>query len=207
VLLTLWIDWRPLLNLLALIGNREVIATHVQGVGIWAPLLLTSILSLQVVVAVVPVHLLMMTNGYLYGFSRGLLFNLVGTVGASQLTFVLARRAGRPIAKRLVPNNIRNRWSSIAKRQGFTFYLFFLWFPIIPSNLMNIVAGLSSISFWRFLAANFLGRLPSVVLVTLIGAYGLELSLQTWVIIAVGGVGLFFVGRYCTAKVEQHYLK
>jgi uncharacterized membrane protein YdjX (TVP38/TMEM64 family) len=42
---------------------------------------------------------------------------------------------------------------------------------------MNLVAGLSSISARRFLAASILGRLPGTVLLTLVGAYGLQVPI------------------------------
>jgi hypothetical protein len=55
------------------------------------------------------------------------------------------------------------------------------------------------------LAANFLGRLPGVTLITLIGSHGLELSTQQWFILAGVGVILFIGGRYAANRVQARY--
>ena len=206
-LVVLWLGWRPLLDLWFFVSNREAVTIYFQNVGVWGPLLLVSILSFNVVLAVIPSHIFLITSGYLYGFSYGLLFNMIASVGTSQLVFVLIQRTGRPLVDRFAPAHILERWRHVAERQGFIFFLFFFWFPIIPSNVMNFIAGLSPISFWAFLAANFLGRLPGIALITLIGSHGVTLSSTQWIVIAgVGGI-LFVAGRYATKKVERYFSK
>lgn len=220
-LFVLWSGRHLWLDFLAFIGDRQAVTAYVQGFGGWGPVLLGLLLSIQVVIAVIPGHILMITGGYLYGFSSGLAINLIGTVGTSQLVFALVRRKGRPLVNRLAAGHrdaratgdaratrdVLDRWQQVAARQGFAFFLFFFWFPIVPSNLMNFVAGLSSISFWHFFAANFLGRLPGVVLVTLVGSHGFALSAKGWVVAITGGLGLFFIGRYWATKLERRYFK
>jgi len=172
ILLTLYLGRNLIVDFLAFMSDRQAITTYLQGYGLWGPLLLVLILSAQVVFAVIPGHIIMITGGYLYGFNEGLLLNFIGTVIASQIAFVVVRWAGRPLVTRLIPAHILNRWDHAASPQGFVFFLFFFWFPIVPGNVMNFVAALSSISFWSFFAANFFGRLPGVILVTLIGSHG-----------------------------------
>lgn len=204
-LLLLWLGWPSLQNLLHFLSDRSAMTAFLQQVGWWGPLLLILILSMQVLVAVIPGHILMIAGGYLYGFGDGLLLNLTGTVLASQLAFVLARQAGRPLVTRFVAAQRLDHWQRAAPRQGFFFFLIFFWVPLLPSNLMNFVAGLGTISFWEFLAANMVGRLPGVILVTLIGSHGLELSGQQGLFLAVGGVILFVAARLVANKVQRHY--
>ena len=205
ILLALWVGRHFLFEILTLISNREALTVYLQSLGWWGPFLLVVILSSQVIFAVIPGHILMITGGYLYGFSGGLTLNLLGTVVASQAAFVAVRWAGQPLVSRLASASVLERWHQLANKQGLAFFLFFFWFPVVPSNIMNFVAGLSSISFWSFLTANLLGRLPGVMLVTLIGAYGFELSTRVWVILAIVGMGLFFGGRYSVGKLQQRY--
>jgi uncharacterized membrane protein YdjX (TVP38/TMEM64 family) len=207
ILTGLWLNRARVLALLALLADRAALTAHLEAFGPWGPLLLVLILSLNVIFAIIPGHILLISGGYLYGFSYGLSLNLVGTVGASQLVFVLVQWAGRPLAQRLIPPAILSRWRQVAQRQGFIFFLLFFWFPIIPSNVMNFVAGLSPISFWAFLAANFLGRLPGIALVTLIGSHGLELSFEQWLVMALLGGTLFLAGRFATKRVERYFAK
>jgi len=204
-LLLLWLGWSYLPGLLSFVTNRETVVAYMQGFGIWGAVVLLCLMTLQVAVAIIPGQVLLMTSGYLYGFGSGLALNLLGNVVASQLAFVAARWGGRPLVERLVPAGALNHWRRAAEHQGVSFYLFFFWFPIIPTNLMNFVAGLGSISFWRFLAANFFGRLPGLILITLIGAYGVKLSLWQGAALAVLALVLVLAGRYATGKLRQRY--
>jgi uncharacterized membrane protein YdjX (TVP38/TMEM64 family) len=105
----------------------------------------------------------------------------------------------------MIPNGIRTRWEPVVKRQGLFFFTLIFWFPVIPSNITNYIGGISPISFWAFLAASFVGRLPGVLLITAIGAYGLELSLQQWGLVGLLGILLIFVGRAATSRLERHF--
>jgi uncharacterized membrane protein YdjX (TVP38/TMEM64 family) len=205
ILLALWFGRHQLLSLLNFFRNREAVTAYLEPLGWWGPLLYLLIVFIQVLTATIPGHALMIAAGYLYGFPMGLALNLIGGVGASQLAFVIARRAGQPFVNRVTPERILKRWQPVAERQGFFFFLTCFWLPVVPHNATNYIAGLSSISFWRFLGANFLGRLPGMILVTLIGAYGLELSWSQWGIIAVIGILLIVGGRNLAAKFERYY--
>jgi uncharacterized membrane protein YdjX (TVP38/TMEM64 family) len=147
----------------------------------------------------------MVAAGYLYGFIGGALLNLLGVVIASQLAFLLARYAGQSRVRQMIPDGIRTRWEPVIRRQGVFFFTLIFWFPIIPSNITNYIGGISPISFWAFMAASIVGRLPGVLLITAIGAYGLELSLQQWGLVALFGVLLVFAGRVATNRLEQHF--
>ena len=201
ILSLLWVNRQQLLDLLNFFRDREAVIAYLEPLGFWGPLLYLLILYIQVLTATIPGHALMITAGYLYGFAGGFILNLMGGVGASQLAFVIARRAGQPFVSRIVSESILKRWQKAAERPGFFFFLTCFWLPIVPHNATNYLAGLSSISFWQFFWANLLGRLPGLVVVTLIGSHGLELTWQQWSIMAV--VGLLFIvgGRYLARKV------
>ncbi len=204
-LLVLWAGRDHLLGLLSFLKDREAVVAYLEPLGIWGPLLYLVILAVQVFTAIIPGHALMIAAGYLYGFAGGLTLNVIGAVIVSQLAFVLARRAGRPAAQRVVPANVLDRWDSVAKTQGFFFFLICFWFPLIPSNATNYIAGLSPISFWLFFLANFLGRLPGLILVTLIGSHGLALTWQQWVVILPVALLLVVGARFLTVKIERRF--
>ena len=205
LVLAFWLVRRPLFELLVLLKDREAIIAYLQGHSAWGPAVLTTIIVLQVLIATIPGHVFMIAGGYVYGFTIAFLITLVSTVAASQLAFALARAFGRPIVHRLAPPKLIGRWEKVADRQGFVFFLFAFILPIFPSDLMSYVAGLSSISSRRFLAANFLGRLPCAVLMTLIGSHGFEWPLQAWVLIILASASMFLVWRYCSAKLDERY--
>jgi uncharacterized membrane protein YdjX (TVP38/TMEM64 family) len=131
------------------------------------------------------------------------LFNLAFTVGASQLAYLVARWAGRPIVYRFVDRETVVYWEQIANQKGVLFFTIAFLLPIFPSDAMNFVAGLSGIDARRFLVANFLGRFPSAVMLTLIGAYGLELTPIVWGMIIAAYVLFFVVGHYVVNQIKK----
>ncbi|MBK8934080.1 MAG: TVP38/TMEM64 family protein [Chloroflexi bacterium] len=117
------------------------------------------------------------------------------TVVGSQIAFWLARRAGRPLIEKLAPVDLLNKWYDVSAEKGLLFFLFAFMLPIFPADIMNYIAGLSSLSPRRFFIANLFGRLPGVVVLTAVGAYGFQLSLNAWIGIAIAGVVMLVAWR------------
>lgn len=205
VIAAAWVWREEAATLVHFLKDKDAISHYLEPMGLWGPLLYVVLLCLEVVTIIIPGHALMFAAGYVYGFEKGLLLNIIGAVGASQLAFVISRYAGQDFVPRIIPAKILNRWEKIVKRQGMVFFMISFWFPIIPSNLTNYVAGLSPISFWAFLGANFVGRVPGLIFITLFGAYGFELSPEQWIVAAIAA-GLGIVGgRFIAAKLERLY--
>ncbi len=200
-----WLLRQSLSEWLAVLSDQEFVSNYVQSYGALAPLVLAFLQVLQVIVAFIPGHVFVIAGGYIYGFPLGLLFNIVCVVSASQLGFLLARWAGRPIVHRLAPRETIEKWETIAEKQGFLFFTIAFVLPVFPTDIMNFVAGLTGISPRKFLAANFLGRFPSVLLLTLIGSHGLELSNTVWVLLALLVTAVYIIGRFTILRIEQKY--
>ncbi|MCB8922355.1 MAG: TVP38/TMEM64 family protein [Ardenticatenaceae bacterium] len=191
----LWWLREPLIAILQVVRDREAVAAYLQQFGLLAPLLLSIVLVLQVIVAAIPGHALMIGGGYVYNFAFAFSISLAATVLGSQLAFLLARWAGRPLVERLAPVNLLNKWYDMSAQKGMLFFMFAFMLPIFPSDVMNYVAGLSSLSPRRFFIANLLGRFPGVMLMTAIGAYGFQLSLGVWIGIAIATIIMFIAWR------------
>ncbi|MEZ4591947.1 MAG: TVP38/TMEM64 family protein [Chloroflexota bacterium] len=200
-----WIMRESLSHWLTILSDQEFVSSYVQSYGALAPLVLAFLQVLQVIVAFIPGHVFVIAGGYIYGLPWGLLFNIVCVVSASQLSFMLARWFGRPMVHHLAPVETIEKWEAIAEKQGFLFFTIAFVLPVFPTDIMNFVAGLTGISPKKFLAANFLGRLPSVILLTLIGSHGLELSNTAWVLLALLVTAVYIIGRFAIIRIEQKY--
>lgn len=199
----LWWFWQPITDLLTIVSNREAISAYLAKFGLAGPLLLGLVLVLQVVVAAIPGHILMISGGYVYGFGTAFCVNFVATVGGSQAVFLLARWAGRPTVERLAPAEVLDKWTKLSAQKGLIFFLLAFMLPVFPADVMNYVAGLSSLSSGRFFIANLLGRLPGVVVLTAIGAYGFELSGWVWLIVLAAAAVTFVAWRYGLVREHQ----
>ena len=114
---------------------------RVLPLNLLAPLLLSLILVLQVIVAAIPGHALMVGGGYVFGFGPAVVISLLATVLGSQIGFLLARWAGRPLIEKLAPVDALNKWYDVSARKGLLFFMFAFMVPIFPADVLNYVAG------------------------------------------------------------------
>ena len=192
--LALWYR-QPLYHAASLIQDQDAVVGYLNQFGPLAPLLLSVALVLQVFVAAIPGHVLMLGGGYVYGFWAIFGISVLTTVGASQIAFLLAKWAGQPVVERLAPRQVLDKWNGAATTNSMVFFMFAFMLPIFPADVMNYVAGLSPISGRRFFVANLFGRLPGLVLLSVLGANGLALTPQLIMVVTAVGL-LMFVGWY-----------
>lgn len=196
-------NWEVIGGLLALVKDREAIIEFVGSYGAYGPVLLAIAIILQVIFAAIPGHLLMFACGYLYGFSKGFLLTWITTILASQATFLMARKAGKPLVYRFASKDLIDKWEPVANKQGIVFFIFSFMLPIFPVDVMTYVAGFASISPRRFLIANLIGHIPVAVLMNLAGAYGFELSTGWIIAIVAVGITVMIIWLSYLNKVEE----
>ena len=129
----------------------------------WRAGLFQNMEILQIVLPLIPGGAVLAGGVVCFGPWRGLLLNLLGTYAGSSINFALARRWGRPLAHQLVSESAREkyfRWLEDQKRFDKLFALAIL-LPFFPDDTLCLVAGLSKMTFRRFLLILLL-KLPSV---------------------------------------------
>lgn len=198
-----WIWWDPIKVLINFISDQETFGAYLQSFGLLGPLVLLLAQLLQVFFAFIPGHIVLISAAYVYGFALGLLFNITFTVFASQLAYLFARWAGRPLVYRMADKKTVDYWERVANQKGVLFFTISFLLPVFPSDAMNFVAGLSGIDSRRFLLANFLGRFPSAVTLSLIGAYGLEFSSLQWGLVIAFYIVFFVAGYYVVNRIRN----
>ena len=196
-------NWQVILDFLELMKDREAIIETVSSYGALGPVLLGFAIFLQIIIAIIPGHLLMFACGYLYGFPLGFLLTYVITVLTSQITFFIARKAGKPLVYRLASKNLIDKWNRGLDKQGIVFFTFSFMLPIFPADVMSYIAGFSSISPLRYLVANLIGHIPVAVLMNLAGAYGFELTPVWSIAIVVVGVAALILWLNYQKKIGE----
>lgn len=86
-----------------LFRDMERLQTFIRSCGVWAPLVFILMQIMQILLAFIPGGLLLSGGVAAFGPWLGLLYNMVGTLLGSSLNFAIARRWGRPLARRLMP--------------------------------------------------------------------------------------------------------
>jgi uncharacterized membrane protein YdjX (TVP38/TMEM64 family) len=196
-----WLFGSRLQNLYEWFSDREAIVGSIEQLGIWGPVVLFLLLVLQVFLAIIPGHALMLAGSYSFGFWPSFLITAASTVLGSQIAFMIGRRWGRSIVNGMADGEVIQRWDKLAKGQGAMFFFFSFVLPIFPSDLMTYVAGLGTISAKRFLVANISGRIVVAGFITLIGAQGFQMPAIFWAAAVLGMSGLF-IGWHRYASIH-----
>ncbi len=177
--------------------QMENITRIVKETGVFGPILLALIQVLQVIVAVIPGDFLVVVAGKVYGFVGGFTLNLVSTIIACFVAFLIARWSGRKVVERMVPAKVLDKWIGVVNERGSIVFVISFLVPVFPADAMNFVAGLSQISPKKFLLVSVIGRMPKIFLGTLLGS-GLQLSPMVWLAIGlalVAGMLVYLIYR------------
>jgi len=204
-LVTVWVYRIPAADILKWFGNREAVAVFIQNLGIWGPLVLITLLVLQVFLAFIPGQALMLACGYVYGFGAGFLIAWFGLFAGGEAAFFLARKYGRVFAERWISPQVLSKWDKASDGQGIGFFATSLVLPVFPNDAMCYVAGLGKISSRRFTLANALGRGLACLFTSAAGAFGSQLGIEQWVAIAIALV-LICLGWLAVRNIKPNWL-
>lgn len=172
----LWLNQDAVWAFLDFVRDRNAISAFVDEIGLIGPLVLMGLAGLQVLIPWIPSEPPIIAAGYAYGFASGFLMSWLVSVAATQAVYHFARFAGRPVVERLVPVKSLDKWTQIASKGGTIFFLIVFMNPLLPTDIMVFVAGLSVIDARRFFVASLLGRIPLVALLTLVGSNGFSIT-------------------------------
>lgn len=165
--------------------------------GPLAPLAFVLFQVVQVIVAPIPAWALAVAGGYLFGAVPGAVYSVVGTVLGSTIVIVLARRFGRDYVDRLVGTERMHRFDGLIDRAGLPGVFILLLLPgPWPDDAICFVAGVSRIPVRLLVGAVLLGRGPSLVVFSFLGADILGSDYTMAALVAVSLCVAWVVGYY-----------
>jgi uncharacterized membrane protein YdjX (TVP38/TMEM64 family) len=178
-----WLTWKTAAVLLIVAGLLA--AGHFLPVAAWfgrlngwigslgwaAPLIYIAIYVVGTV-AFLPGSVLTSGAGVLFGLWGIPVVSVGATIGAA-LAFLVARYLAREKIARLAENNAKFRAIDKAVgEQGGKLVGLLRLSPVIPFNVSNYFYGLTTVKFWPYVLATWLGTLPGTCLYVYLGAAG-----------------------------------
>ncbi|WP_164984906.1 TVP38/TMEM64 family protein [Ammoniphilus sp. CFH 90114] len=139
-----------------------------RGLGIAIAFILP---ILEAFFPILPLIAIVTGNAVAFGMWKGFFFTWLGACTGSLLVFWLIRTFSRNWTERLF-----HRYKGIEKsskwfeKHGFSVLFLLRCFPFSPSSLINVLAGLSAISFHTYFWATILGKAVMVFILSYIGA-------------------------------------
>ncbi|MCQ2419486.1 MAG: VTT domain-containing protein [Clostridia bacterium] len=160
---------RPLIRFLDRPGQFR---TWVDSHGIWGRLAFVGANALQVVVALIPGEPFEVGAGYAFGFLEGTLLCMIAIVLGSAVIYLLMKLVGVRFALLFFTQEQLDSVRFLQDDEKVSIVTFLLLFiPGTPKDLLSYGAGLTKISFWRWLLIVSIARIPSVATSTLGGAH------------------------------------
>lgn len=154
------------------------------GFGAWAVVLLVVVQAATVVIAPVPAGPLTLAEVALFGAWPGWAMGMIGTVTGSVAAFLLGRRYGWPLVRRLGGA----RAAGVLGGSDGMWLLPVLTLPVpLGGDLACFAAGLCDVRLRRFALLATLGRIPGTTLGVLMSS-GLTGGSPWWLVLGLLGV-------------------
>ncbi|HZQ08881.1 MAG TPA: VTT domain-containing protein [Anaerolineae bacterium] len=199
------IGWLPVNPLEGLFSFGEQVRAELPKYGVLAPLIYIFLYALQIVVAPLPGAALAYTAGYLFGPLPAATYSMLGILIGSALGFLLARRLGWPLIEKIAPKSWIERWRNLAAvNSSFTWFLLML---APTADVFYFIAGLTTLSFRRFMFIVLIGRMPGILLSSFLGA-NIEAFGVQWIFILIGAMLVVsLLGNWIRQRVEKRALQ
>ncbi|WP_175988296.1 TVP38/TMEM64 family protein [Bacillus sp. Marseille-Q1617] len=189
-------EWFTLENIMELIQQYKAL-------GPFAGILLPMV---EAFLPFLPLVVFVMANANAFGLWFGFLFSWIGAAGGALLVFVLVRRYGEARIFRFLRNNRQvKRLTRWVDKHGFGPLFLLLCFPFTPSALVNVVAGLSSISIAQYMLAVLTGKMVMIFTISFIGYDIISLVKQPVRTVIVGVIifVLWLVGKQIEIRLNK----
>jgi uncharacterized membrane protein YdjX (TVP38/TMEM64 family) len=170
-------------------------------------------------VLLAPGAILTIGAGFAFGLWKGFLAVSAGATLGASLAFLVARFIARDKVEAIAKENekFRNIDTAIGK-QGAKLVFLLRLSPVIPFNLSNYFYGLTSVKFWPYVLASWIGMMPGTFLYVYIGTAGkaavsaaaggeaMKHDWQYWTLMGVGLAATIAVTIWVT-KIARNALK
>jgi uncharacterized membrane protein YdjX (TVP38/TMEM64 family) len=121
----------------------------------------------------VPGTVLTIVGGSLFGIWYGTIISVISATFGALCAFWTARYLFRDLAQRKLSQSKRlTKYQTAVLKQPFSFVLTTRLIPISPYNLVNYLFGLTSINWFDYTLATFIGVIPGSFAYTWIGKSG-----------------------------------
>ena len=173
--------------------NTEKIINFVNSFHPYDDFVFIAIQIIQVLLAgAIPAEISGFVGGYLYGPIVGTIYSTIGLSIGSWLAFILSRRFGLPLVKKVVSPAILEKYDNFMTESGplVSFTLFLI--PGFPKAALCYIIGLSRMNVWTFIVVSTFGRLFGTILLSLSGSSLRTMHLVTLSIILVTITIIYF---------------
>lgn len=192
------------------VRSIEAVRAYMEQFSPYSYIIYFFIQLASVIAAPIPSNATSLAGAALFGTLPAFLVTYTAVILGAILVFQLARVLGRPFVERFVSkSNLEKYMSLIERKQDIFFFMAFL-LPGFPDDILCFVAGLSTISFKRFLLLVLLCRPWGLLVSCAVGGNALGLPVWALLLLCAVGIAVFLIAMKFGDRWEEmilHQLK
>ncbi len=187
-------------------GIRQM-QTVINSYGSLSPFALIFLIVISTVIPPLPlpIPLIEMAAGLIFGFGEGFLLVWVSQIIGSVAAFVMTRIVGKSIFRRMLENKIFNFYRRYIHDKGPLAIFTIRATMASPFNVVSFLAGLTQMKILNFTIATILGTIPESLLFSYVGSLLQSTRLRLWYIFiltvllgAIGPIFMYLESKYLT---------
>lgn len=141
-----------------------------RGLGAWGPIVVGAF-YVPACVLMLPGSIISLGAGFLFGVVTGTIAVSLGSTVGACAAFLVGRTIARDWVSQKVQGNARfAAVSDAVANEGFKIVFLTRLSPVFPFNLLNYAYGLTTVPFWKYALASWIGMFPGTVLYIYIGS-------------------------------------
>lgn len=188
------------------IASEDTLAAYIQAFTPWSHLMYFAVQLFSVILAPIPSNLTAAVGGLLFGTLPAFLLTWGAVVLGSLVVFALARSLGQRFVEGLVSRKVSEKYLDLVRRKRDVFLLLAFLFPFFPDDILCILAGLTDISWKRFLVLCLAARPWGLLVACAFGGSALDIPIWAMALIGLAGIAVFLLGMKYGDKLEQAIL-
>lgn len=197
VLLGLWQS-----GFFSAISSEAALESYIQSCAPWSHLAFFGVQLISVILAPIPSNITAAVGGVLFGTLPSFLLTWGAVVLGSMAVFLLARVLGQRVVLGFVGKKVSDKYLDLIRRKRDVFLLLAFLFPFFPDDILCILAGLTDLSWRRFLALCLLARPWGLLVASAVGGSTLDIPLWGMVVLGAAGVTLFVLAMKYGDRLE-----
>ena len=153
---------------LGIFQDKMILVNYMKKFGFWAPGFFIFLQLFQVVFPVIPGGASCFAGVLAFGPLWGFIYNYIGLVIGSAISYLLSRKYGVKLVGKLFKKETVDKYLGYIRTNKFNkIFALGIFLPGLPDDLLCYVAGLSDMSFRKFILIILLGKPLALIMYSL----------------------------------------
>lgn len=184
------------------ISSEAALKAYIESCAPWSHLAFFGVQLISVILAPIPSNITAAVGGVLFGTLPSFLLTWGAVVLGSMAVFLLARVLGQRVVLGFVGKKVSDKYLDLIRRKRDVFLLLAFLFPFFPDDILCILAGLTDLSWKRFLVLCLLARPWGLLVASAVGGSTLDIPLWGMVVLGAVGIALFVLAMKYGDRLE-----